>query len=743
MPSLRVFAQSVRRSLIVLCLGTASVVCVTAPAAAAGALSAFPSSAQPGAPITFSGFVPAAIAPSPYTLDFGDGARTVFVQPAFSIVHVYQRPGQFTAVLSGAGGVTLGTAVITIAQPVFRPGRAPIGRIYTTTLTIPSVLAGGETAINVRYSIGDATYTGPGSPILAYVELCTAKGVLIRRSDPFQIIPGATAAMQSAIIPYSVPVDAGGSYALRVILRAAGGGTIATSDPLPLLVAAGPDPKPELHTEFRASGSLEVGPNAASATAFNPGTIVALQWPTHQLSLSGLYDPVSHRPDPLLTLESRAPGTVQSPDATTPATPDANATAAPSPSPAPRGPVGTFKDTLGRSATALPALMGDGTTLRGLDATRSVGPWVLHGGYGYAQLATPGLPAERAGIIDVGRTLGAGNVRAALYTREDDVPTGYIVTPNVPGPLRALVAELDFKQPVVRNVTFTASAANSNAESLVQPLNVTDAANRAELAYVLGGTNARLEYHNAGDGFATGAGPGATSDRAGWVSSLGFALNPKATLTLGAESERTRSVASQQTNATATLDMSPTDKTHVTLGLRRDRQLSSTAQVTADQLNGAFATAFLGGQLSVNGSLVGLSDALTPGNASSTRTGTVQFTRQSNAHTLAVGFTGTSITGASANAQAGESLTFGFPVGGRLVDGALLHGFELQFALTNTTASSAAAVTADQALSAIVSYHVTKHLAVGVRAEAHHHNGPVTMPLPAASALRLRLDLTQ
>ncbi|HWT06843.1 MAG TPA: hypothetical protein VN224_13860, partial [Xanthomonadales bacterium] len=150
-----------------------------------------------------------------------------------------------------------------------------------------------------------------------------------------------------------------------------------------------------------------------------------------------------------------------------------------------------------------------------------------------------------------------------------------------------------------------------------------------------------------------------------------------------------------------------------------------------------------GGQLSLNGSLVGLDDALTPANAAATRTGTVQFTRQSNAHTLGVGFSATAVTGASANAQTGQSLTYGFPVGGRLVDGALLHGFELQFALTNTTASSAAAVTADQALSSIVSYHLTKHLAAGVRAEVHRHSGTVTGPLGARSALRLRLDLTQ
>jgi len=730
----RTFAASVRRCAIVLCLGAAGALFAAAPASAAGALSATPASATPGAPITFSGAVPGGIGTPPFRLDFGDGAILTFAQFKFSFAHVYQRAGQYAAQLTDAHGVVLGSAAVTIVPPVFRPGRAPIGQIYTTTLTIPSVLAGGETALIVRYSIGDATYAGGGTPILAYVELRSPKGALIRRSDPFEIVPGATGGMQSAVIPYSVPVDAGGSYALRVLLRAAGGGAIATSDAVPLLVAAGPDPSPAVHSEFRASGALEVGPNAASGNTFNPGALVALQWPTHQLSLSGLYDPVSHRPDPLLTLESRAPGAVQSPDAAP--------TASPAPSPPP-GAVGSFKDTLGRSSATLPALLGDGTTLRGLDASRSVGPWVLHGAYGYAQLSTPSIPAERAGIIDVGRTLGAGTIRAALYQRDDDVPTGYVVTPNVPGPLRATVAELDFKHPVVRNVTFAASAANSDATSLVQPLNVTDAAARAELAYVSGTTNARLEYHNAGDGFATGAGPGATSDRAGWLSSLGFALNPKATLTLAAEREQTRSAGARQTNATATLELAPTERTHVTLGLRRDTQASATARTSTDQLNAALATTLWGGQLSVNGSLAGLDDALTPANGAATRTGTVQFTRQSNAHTLGVGFSGTAVTGTAANAQAGESLTFGFPVGGRVVDGALMHGFELQFALTNMTASSAAAVTADQALSTIVSYHVTKHIAVGVRGEVHHHNGPVTAPLAARSALRLRLDITQ
>jgi len=76
--------------------------------------------------------------------------------------------------------------------------------------------------------------------------------------------------------------------------------------------------------------------------------------------------------------------------------------------------------------------------------------------------------------------------------------------------------------------------------------------------------------------------------------------------------------------------------------------------------------------------------------------------------------------------------------------GALLHGWELQFSLTNTASSSAASVGADQALSAIVSYHLTRHVALGVRTELHRHSGtPVVAQPNATSVLRLRLDVTQ
>jgi hypothetical protein len=735
------------------------------PAAGAAFLNATPSNVVAGAPVMFTGTAQSRAAGA-FRLDFGDGAAVSFASSSFAFTHAYALGGSYVARLSDGFNNTLASATVTVRQaqgpagPVpggnlgvtFMPGRTPVGQIYTTTLTIPTVLAGGETGIVVRYTIGDPTYIASGAPLLAFVELLAPKGRLIRRSDPLEIVTNRQTGLQTAVIPYSVPVDAGGAYALRVILRAAGGGTIATSEPLPLLVAAGPDPQPALQAELRATGSIEIGPNSAATSTFNPGLTTAVQFPTALVALTGLYDPVSHRPDPVLTLTSGAPK-LQSPDASgaapspapaaASAAPEASPAAAPQPSPS-ASPAASFKDTLGLGTAALPPLLGDGTTLRGLDATRTAGPWVLHGGYGYAKLATLSTPAERATVLDLSHALGAGSVRVATFGRVDDVRSGDAVTTGAAGPVRAAVTALELDEPIVRNLTVTATGAKSSATSLLLPLSVDDASVRTALAYASGTTSAKFEYHNAGDGYSIGAGPGATADRAGWISALAFNLNPKAALTLGASREATRSVATLQTDVSATLNLTPNDKTQAQVGLRRDTQASATTNTTTDQLSAMLSTPLLGGEIALNGSLVGLSDARVAANAAATRTATLQFTRQSNAHTLGIGFTGTSVTGASANAQAGESLTYGFPVGGHVVDGALLHGWELQFSLTNTASSSTASVGADQALSAIVSYHLTRHVALGVRTELHRHSGtPVVAQPNATSVLRLRLDVTQ
>jgi hypothetical protein len=750
-PGLRSFA--IVPAIVALVFALAS-----APAASAPFLSATPSTAGVGAPVTFTGTAQSRAAGA-FRLDFGDGAAVSFAAPSFSFTHAYALSGTYVARLSDGFNTTLATTAVTVNQvlgpagfllggvlkPAFQPGRTPIGHVSTTTLTVPAVLAGGETAIVVRYSVGDPSYVASGAPLLAIVELLAPKGKLIRRSDPLEIVTSRqTGALQTAVIPYSVPVDAGGAYALRVILRAAGGGTVATGEPVPLLVAAGPDPQPAVHAEFRATGSIEIGPNVASKTTFDPGLSTGIQLPTGLLAVTGLYDPVSHRPDPVLTLTSGAPK-LQSPDAPPPAdaSPEPGASPAPA-STAAAGPAASYKDVVGRGTAALPPLLGDSTTLRGLDATRAVGAWVLHGAFGYAKLATPSTPAERATVLDLSRALGAGSVRVAAYGRLDDVRPQDAVTTAVAGPLRAVVTALQLDEPIAPKLTLSATGAQSSATSRVLPVSIDDASVRTELAYASGTTSARFEYHNAGDGYSIGAGPGARADRAGWISSAAFNLNPKAALSLGASREATRSVATAQTDVSATLNLTPNDKTQAQFGLHRNTQASATANLTTDQINAMFSTALLGGQIALNGSLVGLSDARSAAAAAATRTATLQFNRQSNAHTLGIGLTGTSVSGTSPNAQAGESLTYGFPVGGRVVDGSLLHGFEVQLSLTNTASSSPAAVVADQALSAIVSYHVTRHVALGVRSELHRHSGTPVIGQPnTASVLRLRLDVTQ
>ena len=73
-------------------------------------------------------------------------------------------------------------------------------------------------------------------------------------------------------------------------------------------------------------------------------------------------------------------------------------------------------------------------------------------------------------------------------------------------------------------------------------------------------------------------------------------------------------------SAAATLNLTPSATTQVSVGIRRDTQNSTSAAVTADQVNASVNTAAWGGQLSLTGSVVGLTDGLSPANAAATRT---------------------------------------------------------------------------------------------------------------------------
>ena len=395
-----------------------------------------------------------------------------------------------------------------------------------------------------------------------------------------------------------------------------------------------------------------------------------------------------------------------------------------------------YKDTYGRTTAVLPDVLGGGTTLRGFDANRTAGLWTLHGAIGSTQSGTATLSPERAEIIDVTRAIGRATARATVYDRIDD---GSLA----PGALNAQSSILEINAPFLKYLTFAASGGTSTARSLVGPLSASDASTKGSVNYVHDSTAASFEYHNAGDGFGVGAGPGATSDRVGYLSTFGVHLAPKIGLTVGSSRDDTRSTLQRQTDAFGTLAIQIGTQAQLQLGVRRDQQSSASARTLSDQLTMSFSTPTRDGTLSFNAAIVGLSDARTIANASATRTGTLQYLHQKNAHTVALGITGSASAGMSANAQVGESFTYGFPIGGKLVNGMLLHGFELQLAATNSVAAQTfGASSRDSALSTILSYHVNSHIAVGVRSELHQRANNALGSSPPA-AIRLRLDVTQ
>ena len=557
--------------------------------AQAATLATSPNPSAPGTSVAITIAVvtdPAAAPPGQMQLAYGDGNTATTPYRPQTVAHTYALPGTYTIVLRSAQGAVLATAVQTVvaAPPPptsFFPARTPVGQIYTTTLTLSPVLAGGSTSIVVRYAFADRALAAGANALVAYVELLAPDGsqlALPRRSDPFEIPSGGSSGIQTAVIPYDVPVDGGGRYALRVILRSVNGGTIARSELLPFLIAAGPDPKPSIKTEFRASGALEVGTNAGGHGTFDPGLSTALQFPAYALGITGLYDPVSRRPDPLFALTAGGPGPITGPDST----PAPGASPGPGSAPAPSASPG-FKDTYGRTTAALPELLGGGTTLRGLDLNRMAGPWTLHGAIGATQSGTASTSPERAEVVDVTRTLGNASARLAFFDRTDDVTLA-------PGALSAQSSVFEVKSPFLKYLTFAASGGTSAARSLVGSNAVSDASTKTVIAYTRDDTTASFEYHNAGDAFAVGAGPGATADRAGYLSSLAFHLTPKTSFALGSSRDDTRSTLQRQTDAFGTLSLQVGAQAQLQLGVRRDTQSSSSARTTADQVNLTFAT---------------------------------------------------------------------------------------------------------------------------------------------------------
>jgi hypothetical protein len=281
-------------------------------------LTASPASVIAGQVVTFTATTGRTPLPGAF-VDFGDGTSARAPSNYNTIQHRYAAPSLYTARLTAIGDLEAlaQTQVSVSANPV----QVPVGQVYSTFLVGSPVLAGADTAISLSYRIFTPFAIAPSgvSPLQAIVELSTIKGVVIQRSDPFALpfTQQNVNAPQTAMISYTVPADAGGDYLVTVYVRSATGGTIAIGRPQPIQIIGGPDPAPIITNAFHANGAILTGSGAnRGAYGVNLGLTTAAQWATDELLLTGLFDPVSKKIDPLLTFISATPAPITSPNST-------------------------------------------------------------------------------------------------------------------------------------------------------------------------------------------------------------------------------------------------------------------------------------------------------------------------------------------------------------------------------------------------------------------------------------------
>jgi hypothetical protein len=677
--------------------------------ASSGVLLASTANALVGETVSFTvRYVPGIKGPPFATLYFGDGSSAI-VSPGASIeMHAYASPGFYDAMLKNDSGLldAIGVAV------AGRAARVPAGAIYTVTPTLSPVLAGSDIALAVTYAIASPPISLAGvAPQLEFVvDLVDAQGRLIRRSDPYVLPPGIGTGTQIARIPYAVPVDASGSYGLRVYVRVASGGTIAVASTIPLQIDGGPDPAPQTKSVFHAKGSLEFGPQVttpgttATPASFDAGATTALAWNEADLALSGLYDPVSRRSDPLLAYQSGATPNIQSPDAVSSgSSTDAFALSH-----------GGVAIDAGRTQSSLPQLFGGGDEIRGVDAVAQDGILTFHAAYGYSEISTLGVPSQYASIFDAGAALpDSGTIRLTDFDSGDST-----------GPANAYA--LQYTQQPIKNLTVLATGGFGSGEC----------ADEAQLSYVHGGTNASVLYSDSGPNMPTGGGMDALSDRASFAAQWQSQLSSVTSLSLGWNSDDARSSFSRDTDGFATLAINTPTLPAITLTLRRDGQAATGMAATDDQLALGISKSVQSWNLSFNGTLSAL-NAIEGSASGTTRTGSLQFMRQMGMDTLSAGVNATSVGGSGGSSQLGETVVYGFPfacIAGRCL-------FQMQFEGDDANTRGPGFGGTDLTGSAILSYHVSPAVAIGFRAEIRRHDDVDPALTGTLSDLHFRLDL--
>jgi len=689
-----------------------------------GALIASPVRNVVGEPIAFAArdiAAPGFPAPPPLMLSFGDGTAPLSVPASGTYSHAFANPGIYVAQLLTSTGALVASAAV---EADARTARVPIGEIFNVTPSLSPALAGSDIALIVNYNLllPPTAYASELPALDAIVDLLAPDGRLIRRSDPFPIAYSAAGGpvLRTARIPYTVPVDAGGAYKLRVYLRSEQGGTVALAQPIPLLVTAGPDPAPKAIAAVHAGGALEVGPHASQSPAtLNANLTAGLQWPASTLAFSGLFDPVSRRVDPKLWYSGGPPPKIVAPDSQ-------------------QGqPQGNPDATLGFAQATLPSILGGGDPLRGFRWIDASGPFTYQFGYGYTQLGSTTQSPQYGSIFEVTRALPrAGGLDFTLFAHADDA-NGYVPNGSIDAaPYSSHAAVLEYHEQPMKNLTLVAAGALANAEDeLDAQHSQSDASDKLQLQYASGSTNASIEYDNAGEYMGLGGGPGALADRADLLSQLQLPLSRISTLALGFNRMDTRSAFSRQTDTYVAYTLTPPALSY-TLSFRSDGQRASGVETLTNQIGFGVSKSGAGWNFAFNANLSALRDAL--GNASSTtRTAALQYTRQVGRHTLSFGIDANAVAGASGSAQVGETLSYGFPFATR----ANGNGFELITQLGNTVSSSASAAARDDGLTAILSYHMGTHVSLGIVGDFRSHYAPFPRVNQSASALRARLDV--
>ncbi len=699
-----------------------------------------------GQPVTFS-YDGVNSGPGPLVIQFGDGSTTQLPNLTGTTIHAYRSIGAYDARLCEVSCFVRGNEIAGIGIIVMAPApRVPFGTILGTSVLGAPFLAGAVAQINVSFRVAAQAQvfsTTPQIDFQAVVDLENEHGDLIRRSDPLQIpnflVQGGEIAQQ--IIDYTIPNDAKGTYQIVVFLRTDNGATVAVGQPTRIVILGGPDPAPIVKNEFHASGTIVTGPTTttfgsstpSTSTQFQSNLTTALIWPGQTLSLAGLYDPVSRRSDPVLTLTPTSQNSISAPDSA--------ATPQPAGSPAPGG-TPQYVDTLGRATATLPNLLGGGDTLRGLDLMyKYADGWTYQGAAGYTQLGSPTTSLRTGDAFDVMRAWGASgsdSLRLTYFAQADDVAK--FVPNGSAGPMSANATVLEFTDLVARNLTASISggASSSHLEASAGTTS-SDAADKAGLQYTLGSVNVAANYHNYGADFAVGGGPGAVSDTAGSDATATANVSPVSTVSLAWLVDSKRSAFSRHSDETGTFSAQPPNGFGLVLTATHDHMLVAGSALTSDTLAYGISRSWMNGaSLALNGTASRSNDALRVNGSSIVKTNNLTYAIQKGSHMFGAGLSSNVVLGTEQNTSTTENVNYGLGFGG---GSGPTPAYELQMSAMGGETTGFRSVGRISMYTAVLSRHLSSHVALGLRAESGTMVDPMGFDTMKTSSVQLQMNL--